>query len=56
MWLSRGLVMMGMGGGKGGYLVRSWVVGEADVAVDAEVDVFEGELGDGRVEVDDGVG
>lgn len=47
------------GGGVGtgrGYLVGSRVVGEADVAVDAEVDVFKGELGDGRVEVDDGVG
>lgn len=38
-----------------GYLVRRRVVGEADVAVDAKVDVLEGELGDGGVEGDDGV-
>lgn len=50
-----GVSFDGDGGGRG-YLVRSRVVGEADVAVDAEVDVFEGELGDGGVQVDDGVG
>jgi hypothetical protein len=38
------------------YLVGSWVVGKADVAVDAEVDVFEGQLRDGRVCLDDLLG
>jgi len=34
-------------------LVRRGVVAEADVAVDAEVDVLEGQLGDGLVDFDD---
>jgi hypothetical protein len=38
------------------YLVRRGVVAEANVAVDAEVDVFEGQLGDGWVGRDDLVG
>lgn len=32
------------------WFVRRRVVAEADVAVDAEVDVFEGEFGDGGVD------
>jgi len=42
--------------GLGGYLVRRRIFAEADVAVDAKVDVLEGKLGDGGVEGDDGVG
>jgi hypothetical protein len=44
------------GAGQREYLVRRGIVAEADVAVDAEVDVFEGQLGDGRVGGDDLVG
>lgn len=44
------------GEGKKTYLVGRGIVAEADVAVDAEVDVLEGELGDGRVRRDDLVG
>lgn len=47
-WLREG------GGLRGaGYLVGCWVVAEADVAVDAEVDVLEGEFRDGGVCGDD---
>jgi hypothetical protein len=40
----------------GEYLVGRGVVAEADVAVDAEVDVLKGEVGDGGVGGDDLVG
>lgn len=36
------------------YLVRCRVLAEADVPVDAEADVLDGQLGDGLVDVDDG--
>lgn len=38
------------------YLVRRWVIREANVAVDAKVDVLEGQLRDGGVRGDDLIG
>ena len=38
------------------YLVWGWVIAEPDIPVDAEVDVLEGELRDGWVELNDFLG
>jgi len=38
------------------HLVWGWIVAEPDIPVDAEVDVLEGELRDGWVELDDLLG
>ena len=50
--------MLGRGGCQEGerYLVRCLVLAEADVAIDAEDDVLDGELGDRVVDLDDLLG